>query len=102
MPYGLNDDTIKKINQVFSNYSIISKALLYGSRAKGNYKNGSDIDLCLVGTAIDIKQLHTIELELDDLLLPYQIDLSVYDKINNYELKEHIDRIGIVFYEIWL
>ncbi len=100
MLYGLNDDTIKKINQVFTNYPTISKAILYGSRAKGNYKNGSDIDLCLVGTNIDIKLLHTIELELDDLLLPYQIDLSIYDKITNLELKEHIDRMGIVFYKI--
>ena len=49
MMYGLNDSHIKKIQSVFANYSAINKVILYGSRAKGNYRNGSDIDLSLVG-----------------------------------------------------
>ena len=100
MTYGLREDTIKKINSVFVNYTNISKVLLYGSRAKGNYKNGSDIDLCVISKDMDIKELQKISLDLDDLLLPYKIDLSVYEKITNKELKEHIDRIGVVFFEL--
>ncbi|MBS0626813.1 MAG: nucleotidyltransferase domain-containing protein, partial [Verrucomicrobia bacterium] len=47
MRYGLNELTIQKITDVFTKFPSIEKVVLYGSRAKGNYKNGSDIDLCL-------------------------------------------------------
>ncbi len=96
---GLKDIDIKKIQRVFSNYEDIDKAILYGSRAKGNYRNGSDIDLCLVGNTLDLNILLRIENELDDLLLPYKIDLSIFHKIENADLIEHINRIGVVFYE---
>lgn len=96
---GLKDIDIKKIQRVFSNYEDIDKAILYGSRAKGNYRNGSDIDLCLVGNTLDLNILLRIENELDNLLLPYKIDLSIFHKIENADLIEHINRIGVVFYE---
>ncbi len=96
--YGLKDKHIKAINSVFSKYPQIEKAILYGSRAKGNYRNGSDIDLTLVGDTLDLSILFKIETELDDLLLPYKIDLSVLYKIENPDLEEHIERVGIVFY----
>jgi len=63
--------------------------ILYGSRAKGNYKEGSGIDLPL---------LHRIEIELDDLLLPYKIDLNIYEKIKNEALREHIEKVGGVYF----
>lgn len=97
--YGLNDIAIEKIQGVFSKYEAIDKALLYGSRAKGNYRNGSDIDLSLVGKTLDLSTLFSIENDLDDLLLPYKIDLSIFHKIENPDLIDHIDRIGIIFYE---
>lgn len=93
MKYGLNDETIKAITDVFAGYEQIEKAVLFGSRAKGTYKNGSDIDICLFGK-IDLLLLQKIELKLDDLLLPYTIDLTVYDNIQNQDLKEHIIRVG--------
>ena len=98
MPYGLSDKTVEQINTVFSHYPTLHKVLLYGSRAKGTYKNGSDIDLTLVGDALDLPLLQKIETEIDDLLLPYKIDLSIYDDIQNQELKSHIDRVGVCFY----
>ena len=97
--YGLKDIHIDKIKSVFSNYSDIDKAIIYGSRAKGNYRNGSDIDLTLIGESIDLTLLQKIENELDDLLLPYQIDLSLYHKIENSDLLDHIERIGVEFYK---
>ncbi len=96
--FGLKDTDIKLIRSVLKNYSCVEKAILYGSRAKGNYKNGSDIDLTLVGKDINLSTLLKIENELDDLLLPYKIDLSVYSKIENLDLINHIARVGIVFY----
>lgn len=72
--------------------------MLYGSRAKGNYKRGSDIDLTLKGDALGYRELLRLMDELDDLLLTYMIDLSIYCQIDNPALREHIDRVGVVFY----
>lgn len=76
------------------------KAVLYGSRAKGNFKPGSDIDLTLFGEGPTSTQLGEIDEELDELLLPYQIDLSIFDQIENVKLHEHIERVGVVFYQL--
>ncbi len=71
---------------------------LYGSRAKGNYRDGSDIDLTLMGDALSHAQLNRIETQIDDLLLPYTIDLSLFEHIDNANLIDHIRRVGVVFY----
>lgn len=97
--FGLKDIHIKKIHAVLTNYKAIDKAILYGSRAKGNYRIGSDIDLSLVGCGLELNMLLKIENELDDLLLPYKIDLSLHHTIENPDLIEHINRVGIIFYK---
>jgi predicted nucleotidyltransferase len=96
--YGLPERVFDKINCVFSPHSAIKKAVLYGSRAKGNYKDGSDIDITLFG-ALTFQELLQIETELDDLLLPWMIDLSLYEQIDNPSLRDHIERIGKIFYD---
>lgn len=78
-------------------YVSVEEVLIFGSRAKGNYKPGSDIDLSIKGE-IDQQTLFRLENELDDLLLPYTIDLLLYHKITNLDLIAHIDRIGVAFY----
>ncbi len=98
MSYGLKYSDINKINILFSKHQTISRVILYGSRAKGNYRTGSDIDLTIQGKNIDLTTLLEIETELDDLLLPYKIDLSLYNKIENRDLVDHINRVGITFY----
>ena len=100
MNYGLKDSVIQKICNVFSKSPQVEKAVLYGSRAKGNYKNGSDIDLTLCGGAdLTLKVLYKIMEELDDLLLPYSFDLSIFHDISDPEVLEHIRRAGATFYE---
>lgn len=99
MKFGLKEETINKINSVFSEFAEVDEAILYGSRAKGNYRNGSDIDLTLIGDELNLNILNSISLKLDDLLLPYTFDLSVYKQISNEELKDHIQRVGKVFYK---
>lgn len=99
MKFGLTEKTIKKIRGVFSRFPEIEKAVLYGSRAKGNFRTGSDIDLTLYGEALTSVLRSTIAAALDDLLLPYTIDLSVFDELNHADLREHIERVGMVFYE---
>jgi len=97
--YGLPEKTIKKIQAVFATFPQIEKVMLFGSRAKGNFKNGSDIDLTLHGKDLTLKLLHKIENQLDELLLPYKIDLSIFNQISNPDLIEHILRVGITFFE---
>lgn len=97
--YGLKETQINQIISVFANYPAIYKAILYGSRAKGNYREGSDIDICLVGDKLNLGMLLRIETELDDLLLPYSLDISIFDKIENQELIQHIKNVGIILYE---
>jgi len=96
---GLNLATINFINSTFAKYPQIKKVMLYGSRAKGNYKNGSDIDLSMFGDDLTYKIQADVFDDLDELLLPYTIDLSVFDYLDNANLREHIERVGVVFYE---
>lgn len=99
MPFGLSSAATESVRNVLAAHPQVERAILYGSRAMGTYKNGSDIDLTLVDGQLDLSLLLKIENELDDLLLPYKIDLSLYDQIDNEELKEHIRRAGQVFYQ---
>lgn len=99
MKYGLQDETIERIQSVFSRYPEITKAVLYGSRAKGNFKNGSDIDLTLVGNELSSKTVSKISIEIDDLMIPYIVDLGILANIKNQDLIDHINRVGVVFYE---
>ena len=96
--FGLKDITIEQINNIFSCYSTINSALIYGSRAIGNYREGSDIDLVLIGNELTEKDLLRVSSQLDDLSLPYQIDLSIFHLLNNESLKEHISQMGLPFY----
>ncbi|HBA86814.1 MAG TPA: hypothetical protein DCZ75_02175 [Geobacter sp.] len=98
MRYGLKEQTIESICRVFARHPLVEKAMLYGSRATGHFKPGSDIDLTLFGESLTSLELGIIDEELDDLLLPYQIDLSIFHRIENLDLREHIERVGVVFY----
>ena len=98
MRYGLKEQTIESICTVLVRHPAVKKVVLYGSRAKGNFKPGSDIDLTLFGPSLTSRDLTVIADELDDLLLPYKIDLSLYAHLDHEELRNHIDRVGVVFY----
>ncbi len=99
MRYGLSEETIEKICAVWADHPAVEKTVLYGSRAKGNFKPGSGIDLSLHGPGLSLKELGDIDLELDDLLLPYEIDLLIFDTLNHARLRKHIERVGVVFYQ---
>lgn len=98
MEFGLEEKIIAKINNVFKKYPQVFEVILYGSRAKGNFKNGSDVDLVLIGNRLDLSLLYKIRNEIDDLLLPYSFDISILNLITNENLLEHINRAGKIFY----
>lgn len=102
MKFGLNDKTTKAIKGVLNQHQPVGRAIIYGSRAKGNYRTGSDIDLTLVaaeGETLDLNLLFKIDDALDNLLLPYSFDLSIFSDIDNPALVEHIQRVGQTFYQ---
>ncbi|WP_026905227.1 nucleotidyltransferase domain-containing protein [Pedobacter glucosidilyticus] len=96
---GLEPNDILKIKTVFMEYPQLDSVLIYGSRAKGNYRPASDIDLTLIGKDLTSSLLSEIEFKLDDLLLPYKFDISIYDKITDIQFLDHIHRIGKEFYK---
>jgi predicted nucleotidyltransferase len=97
--HGLSDATVEGIRTALAEFPQVERAVLYGSRAKGNHKPGSDIDLALFGDQLDHRILGRIDSELDDLLLPYKIDISIFAHITHSDLIEHIRRVGVVFYQ---
>jgi len=97
--YGLDQSVIRKIQSALSNFPQISSAILYGSRAKGNFRNGSDIDLTLKTDGDDSLKLLTGVMDaLDDLDLIYSFDVSLLAEIKNESLLEQIERVGVEFY----
>ena len=99
MQYGLSDNTLNILGSIFCKYPGIKQAILYGSRAKGKYRRGSDIDLTLkTGDDFTFTDLLHIAGDFDDSDMPYFVDVSIYDKLSNPDLKAHIDRVGIVLY----
>lgn len=97
--FGLKPETLTKIRDVLDGFQMVDKCVIYGSRAMGNYRYNSDIDLCLVGEKLSLTELLKIENKLDDLLLPYQIDLSIFHQIDNPELVKHIIGYGKTLYD---
>lgn len=95
---GLSDQVMAQLQAVFARCSAVQAVILYGSRAKGNYRNSSDIDLCLQAPALTYAELLGLETELDELLLPYTIDLCCWHQLENEALKAHIQRVGLTIY----
>jgi len=99
MNFGLQNIDIKKIRKVFDDSPEVEEVFLYGSRAIGNYKPASDIDLTLVGPELNLTIQQQIERKLDDLMLPYKFDISIYHQISSNDLIEHIKRVGKLFFK---
>ncbi|MBB1127217.1 nucleotidyltransferase domain-containing protein [Thiospirillum jenense] len=99
MAFGLSDNTLVIVRTILQQYPSIEQAIIYGSRAKGNYRNGSDIDLTLIGSTLDYHTLFDVADAFDDSDIPYTVDVSLFEKINNPDLREHIQRVGQVLYQ---
>src|ERR1035437_5222120 len=95
---GLPDQVLAGLQSVFAVRPEITSVVLYGSRAKGNYRPGSDIDLTIHANPSSYETLNACLQGIAQLNLPWRVDLSLYDHIDNQALREHIDRAGV---EIW-
>lgn len=96
--FGLPSASLDAIRAVLMRHPCVLKAEIYGSRAKGDFRTGSDIDLTLFGDDLTLGDLLKIEGEIDDLDLPYSVDLSLHAHIENPALRSHIERAGQAVY----
>jgi predicted nucleotidyltransferase len=94
--FGLSEQTLAAINACLQQHPEIVWAKIYGSRAKGNYERGSDIDLAF-SSLTDISA--DLLAALDDLPTPYLFDVTHYESLKHEGLREHIERVGVVFYQ---
>ena len=97
--FGLPPATLEAIRRILAAEPAVKKAVIYGSRAKGTYRPGSDIDLTLIGDGLDLDILGRIATRLHESPIPYQVDLSIFELIDHAGLREHIERVGQPFYE---
>lgn len=99
--FGLRQSDSITICHVLSKYPEVQQAYIFGSRAKGNYKNGSDVDIALKRELLTQHITNQISYELnEETNMPYQFDVLNYLAITEPALTDHINRIGKVFYEI--
>jgi predicted nucleotidyltransferase len=98
--FGLKQQHIDAVCTCFAEFPAIREVVIYGSRAKGNYRNGSDIDLTIIdNNNLSLSDIICLENTIDDLMLPYKFDLSLKRKITNPDLIDHINRVGKIFYQ---
>jgi uncharacterized protein len=96
--FGLSQKAMDTLIAAISKHTAIDRAIVYGSRAKGNFREGSDIDLTLDAPKLSKQELSNLWHELDDSNLPYRVDLSRLQDIQNPDLLDHINRVGAVLY----
>jgi predicted nucleotidyltransferase len=93
--YGLRESDLLEMNKTFKKFPQIEKVILFGSRAKGNSKNGSDVDICLIGNFVSHRTTTSVNAILnEETIMPYHFDVLNFNDLQNNELKEHIERVG--------
>jgi len=100
MSFGLREQDITYIVSAIKKFDVIKKAVVFGSRAKGNYKSGSDVDIAILGDDITFDTLSKLHALLEDESpMPYFFDIVDYSHLTHAEIKEHIDRVGQIIFE---
>lgn len=99
MQFGLNDTELQALRTTLASIPEVEEAIIYGSRARGTNRAASDIDITLKGSALTYLQLALLDARIDDLYLPYFVDLSLFSMLKNPDLLESIDREGKVLYK---
>lgn len=98
--FGLKDSDILAVKEILSRHSEVEQAYVFGSRVKGNYRNGSDVDIALKGERITFSIISAISFSLnEETIMPYHFDVLNYHTLKNEQLIQHIDRVGVCFYQ---
>ena len=97
--YGISRRSFNLLLETFRSFHEIDQVLLFGSRAKGNFKTGSDIDLVIKGEKVGPDVIFRLKSILNERLpIPYEVDVVGYENLDHESLKEHIERVGKVIY----
>jgi len=97
--FGIYDNSFSEIIKELHKYPPIEKAVIFGSRAMGNYKKGSDIDIAVFGENFTYEMLAKLYSELnEELPIPYFIDVLHFETTENEEIKKHILSEGKIIY----
>jgi uncharacterized protein len=97
--FGLSSVSQLAIYEIFEkNLNEGDKVVIFGSRALGNYRNYSDIDFCIFSSSMKYNNLLNVELEIENLMIPFKVDLILFSQIENESLKKHILECGIQFF----
>ena len=100
MNFGISEKCMELIINAISKCLEVEKAAIFGSRAMGNYKAGSDVDIAIYGKNVTDKIIIRLSSFLnEELPLPYYFDIIHYDSIKNQELEDHVDTYGKVIYK---
>jgi predicted nucleotidyltransferase len=100
MPFGLTNEIIEKIASIFQGDARIRHIWLYGSRVKGREREGSDIDLCLESPQLNLSDLSNYEVKIDDLSLPWKLDISLMHTLDNPKLTAEIRNSGVDLWQL--
>lgn len=102
--FGLSERELATVQGIFSNFPVVKRVYVYGSRAKGDFKAGSDIDLAIMEPATDLRSRSKIQSMFDDSHLPMRVDLVDFQSLESDSLKSHILRVGRCIYrtDIWI
>ena len=89
--YGINEKVYNNLIFYFNEDKEIKEVILFGSRAKENYKDNSDIYLCI---NCSTKVKGTIKEKIDEIIGIYSCDVVFFDTLND-EIRKQIERDGI-------
>ena len=99
MTFGLSQRDVSTIQGILRRYPSVQLVRIFGSRSKKTQHTGSDIDMAVMNSDVNWNDLLRLRSDLDDSDLPYTVDVVYYPNLRLKELKEHIDKVGKVFYE---
>ena len=97
--FGIPESDLNALISELRKNKKITEIILFGSRAKGTFSNGSDIDIALKGSKLNLKDILDSKIGIDKLLLPYKIDLVIFKRIKEPALISHIKRVGVVLFK---
>ncbi|KAF0138916.1 MAG: nucleotidyltransferase [Stygiobacter sp.] len=95
MRYGITVEALDSIIKTIRKQNKVKKLILFGSRAKNNFRKGSDIDIAIIADELSLSELNQIRVDLSELLLPYKVDVIDYMTISNKDIIEHINKVGV-------
>ncbi len=96
--FGLKECDVKRIINVIKEESSVRRATMFGSRAMGNFKHGSDVDIALFGDPLDVDAVSNVSFQLNEnTTMPYKFDIVDRDNVSE-AMQEHIKAHGIDFY----